>query len=218
MFTDTAFDLLAGLADNNPKDWFDPRRDAIKAELEALFALTLEAISDRLRGGPAPLRGGKATMLRMNRDVRFSKDKAPYNAPVSGVLTRSGTKDQTNGLVYLHLDAGGGFAATGFYRLPPAALGPLRDAIVADPKAFRRVLDDLGQAGLALLDEDSLTAMPSGYGPHAEAWFAPHLRRTSFMVQAALSHADWTGGTVVERVATLAEGAAPLLKFGVDAA
>lgn len=218
MFTDTAFNLLAGLAANNRKDWVDPRRDAFAAELQTPFALTLEAITDRLRGGPAPLRGGKATMFRMNRDVRFSKDKAPYNAHVSGVLTRSGTKDQTDGLVYLHLDAEGGFAAAGFYRLSPAALGPIRDAIVADPEAFRAVLDGLASAGLDLSDEDSLTAMPRGYSQHAEDWFAPHLRRTSLIVRAPLAIADWTGGAVVERVATLAEGAAPLLAFGADAA
>ena len=218
MFTEAAFDLLAGLAENNRKDWFDSRRDRIAAELRAPFALTLEAISDRLRGGPARLRGGRATMFRMMRDVRFSKDKSPYNDHVSGLLTRSGAKDQTGGLVYLRLDAGGGFAAAGFYRLPPAALGPIRDAIVVDPEAFRRALDDLGQAGLALSDADSLTAMPRGYGEHAGAWFAPHLRRTSFIAQASLSHADWTSGAVVERVATLAEGAAPLLAFGADAA
>jgi uncharacterized protein (TIGR02453 family) len=211
MFTQTAFDLLAGLAANNAKDWFDPRRQQIADEVQTPFAQTLEAVEHRLRGGPAPLKGGKATMFRMNRDVRFSNDKSPYNAHVSGVLTRSGTKDHASGLVYLHVDADGGFAAAGFYRLSPAALGPLRDAIAADPERFRAVLDALERAGLFLSDEDSLTAMPRGYAQHADAWFAPHLRLTSFIVRAPLRQADWIGGTVVERVAGLAEGAAPLL-------
>lgn len=213
MFTGTAFDLLAGLAANNRKDWFDPRRQQIAAELQSPFARTLEAVENRLRVGLAPLKGGKATMFRMNRDVRFSHDKSPYTAHVSGVLTRSGTKDHASGLVYLHLDAAGGFAAAGFYRLSPAALGPLRDAIVADPDAFRAVLDALDKAGLALSDEDSLTAMPRGYGQHAAAWFAPYLRLTSFIVRRPLTPADWTGGAVVDRVATLAAAAAPLLSF-----
>jgi uncharacterized protein (TIGR02453 family) len=217
MVTHAAFDLLAGLAENNRKDWLDPRHEAFAAELQAPFALTLEAISDRLRGGPASLQGGKGTMFRMKRDVRFSRDKAPYNAHVSGVLTRSGNKDHAGGLVFLHLGVEGGLAAVGFYRLPPAALGPILDAIVADPEAFRAVVDGLASAGLDLSDEGSLTAMPRGYSQHAEAWFAPHLRRTSFIVGALLARADWTGGAV-EQVAALAQGAAPLLDFGVHAA
>ena len=61
-------------------------------------------------------------MFRMNRDVCFSKDKSPYKTSVSGLLTSSGTKAETAGMVCADLNATGGWVAGGFYRLPTAQL------------------------------------------------------------------------------------------------
>lgn len=99
MFSQTTFSLLRNLDRNNDKAWFDAHRDEIRVHVQEPFEATLDAVEDRLAGSALPLKGGKQTLFRMNRDIRFSNDKRPYNAHVSGVLTASGAKDDPNGLV-----------------------------------------------------------------------------------------------------------------------
>ncbi len=81
-----------------------------------------------------PLRGdGKRSIFRLNRDVRFSKDKSPYKTHAGAVMTRSGSK-KDNGLLYIHIDPTGCFAAAGFYQPEARGLAALRKAMLAQPK------------------------------------------------------------------------------------
>jgi len=214
MIDPRAFTLLAELDANNNKAWVDAHRGELKHLVQEPFAAVLEAVTARLADTELPLSGGKHTMFRMNRDVRFSADKSPYNPHASGVLTRSGIKDEMDGLVYLHMDATGGFVAAGYYRLPPKALGPIRDRIAARPALFRAVLDDLGSAGLALDRGHSLKAMPQGYSAHAGAWFAEYLKLQTFIVRRELEPALWVDGAVVDVVAEFALACGGLIEFG----
>ncbi|MEM1370834.1 MAG: DUF2461 domain-containing protein, partial [Pseudomonadota bacterium] len=111
IFDKAAFTFLRRLAINNNREWFNDNKTIYKSELEAPMQALLEELSSRLTQLPIPLSGGPKTMFRINRDVRFSNDKSPYKTNVSAVLTPTGTKQHDGGLVYLHLDATGGFAA-----------------------------------------------------------------------------------------------------------
>ena len=77
-FPPEAMSFLAGLRDNNDRDWFTAHRAtydrAIKGAGEHLLAALEPALSE-LIGRPV---SGK--IFRIHRDVRFSKDKRPYNA------------------------------------------------------------------------------------------------------------------------------------------
>jgi len=75
------------------------------------------------------LSGVENMMFRINRDLRFTKDKSPFLTHVSGLLTRDGTKHTARGLFYVHLDAHrAGFASVASIRphsigLPHSATG-----------------------------------------------------------------------------------------------
>lgn len=214
MITPRAFELLDALQSNNNRDWFMAHKAEIATTVQQPFADVLEAISAKLADAPLPLSGGVHTMFRMNRDVRFSKDKSPYNCHVSGVLTPSGRKSETGGLLYLHLDAEGGFLASGYYKLSPRDLGPIRDRIVDEPERFRAVLDELAEAGLNLWRDLSLKSMPQGYAHHADSWFADYLRLQAFMVRILLSRGEWESGAVVEKAAAVGRASEGLIRFG----
>ncbi|WP_439620794.1 DUF2461 domain-containing protein [Hyphomonas sp.] len=209
-----AFSLIGELDANNNKAWFDAHRQDIKDNVQIPFQTVLEAITQVLVGTPTPFRGGGQTMFRMNRDVRFSKDKTPYNPQVSGVLTRTGTKSEMAGLTFLCLDKIGGFAASGFYNLSPSDLGPIRDRIVEKPRVFADVVSELANAGYELMREDALKSMPRGYSEHADAPFAEFLKLKSFIVRRDLTRKDWTSGDVVEHVAHLTTSCSCLIRFG----
>lgn len=212
-FSADSFAYLSELEQNNNRDWFNAHKPRFKAQLERPFADLLGALSNRLSDARRPLSGGKATMFRMNRDIRFSQNKAPYKTAVSGMLTPSGAKSEVAGVVYLHLEAGGGFAAAGYYNLSPKQLVPIRDAIVERAEAFDTVLDDIATSGYALDDTYSLTSMPRGYADHAAHRHADHIKRKSLLIQHPLTEADWTTGDVVDHVERLARAAMPLLTF-----
>jgi uncharacterized protein (TIGR02453 family) len=213
-FTPKTFELLEGLAANNEKAWYDEHRDDFDACVRQPFALMLELATNILSGTAVPLAGGPKTMFRQNRDVHFSKDKSPYSTHVSGVLTPSGTKAEKEGLVYVQLEASGGLIAFGYYKLSPAALGPIRDKIVDESDEFAQVLKDLEAAGLSFSDEDKLTKMPRGYDAYAEHDYAEYIKLKSFVTMVHLGRGAWLDGDIVDCIVDYAKSCASLLEFG----
>ena len=216
-FTEKSFDLLKGLESNNEKIWYDEHREDFDAYLRIPFAEVLELASDRLSETAVPLVGSAKTMFRQNRDVRFSKNKSPYNTQISGLLTPSGTKAEKSGLIYLQLDSSGGMIACGFYQLKAAELAPIRDQIIEQPKAFSVVLNDLETAGLSLSDEDKLKSMPRGYEAYSEHDYADYIKLKSLIAKTSLPKSAWLNDDVLERLVEYATGCASLLTFGNDA-
>lgn len=212
-FDAQSFAFLETLAAHNDRDWFTANKAVFATRLERPFIHLLETLSNRLADAPLPVSGGKATVFRMNRDVRFSEDKRPYKTNLSGLLTASGTKKEAGGIVYLQLDATGGFAAAGYYGLSPAELGPIRDAMIARTGDFAAIKAGLTQAGRDLDRGDSLTAMPKGFAEHADHSHAAEIRLKSLILREDLGRDLWLSGEVVDRVERLVRDAMPLLAF-----
>lgn len=216
-FTEQTFKLLAELEANNTKDWYNDNRDAFKAACLDPFEAVLGFISNRLAGEDTPLEGSAQTMFRMHRDVRFSKDKRPYKTSVSGMLTRTGTKADMDGMVFLQLDSTGGWAAGGFYRLPTPKLTALRKRIIAKDDQFATILDDLAATGRGLGDMERLKRMPRGFTEFEDHPHAEHIKLKSFVVRTELSKKDWLEGNVPEKVADHVRAVGPFLAFGTAA-
>ena len=212
-FTEEGLALLEGLEANNERDWFRARKEAFDERLLQPFAALLERLTVRLADAPVPLSGSASTIFRMNRDVRFSKDKTPYKTAVSGMLTPSGTKAPSGGVLYLQLGTDGGFVGAGFYMLSPAQLVPIRDAMVARAGDWDAVLEGLSAAGRGLSTDHALSAMPRGYAEHADHRHAASIRLKSLLVSERLARGDWLKGTVEEKAERLARDAMPLLSF-----
>lgn len=212
-FAPMSFELLEELAENNNKDWYDAHKAEFEAKLRAPFAEVLEAVTARLEGSISPLTGSKKTMFRQNRDIRFSKDKSPYKTSVSGLLTPSGTKKEMNGVLYIHLDATGGFMATGFYQLATSKLGLIRERIVERPKRFSQMLGSLAEHDLDLDRASSLTRMPKGFEAHDGHEHAAYIKLKNFLVLEDLPKSAWTSGDVVDRATHLALASADFLGF-----
>jgi uncharacterized protein (TIGR02453 family) len=218
MTPDHAFDVgsfafLEDLAANNDRDWFTANKGVFATRLERPFIHLLETLSHRLQDAPRPITGGKATLFRMNRDVRFSEDKRPYKTNLSGLLTPSGSKKEAGGIVYVHIDATGGFAAAGYYGLSPAELGPIRDAMIARAGEFARIKADLAKAGRDFDRSDSLTGMPKGFADQADHPHAAEIRLKSLILREDMGRDVWLSGEVIDRIEALARDAMPLLAF-----
>jgi len=133
--------FLAGLKRNTHKPWFEAHRaeyDAARAEFEAFVAHLMSAIGQFEDFGATTPPG---CIFRLNRDVRFSKDKTPYKTHFAAYISNGGRKSLKGGY-YLQLTPGGSMLAGGMHSPSPAALGAFRDRIAADPAPFLRIVQN----------------------------------------------------------------------------
>ncbi len=212
-FTEKSFSFFKQLEKNNNKEWFHANKSAYEDCIRDPFINTLQEISDLLAMSPTPLSGGKQTTFRINRDVRFSKDKSLYKTSMAGMLTRSGTRQESGGVAYLGFGADGGRMGAGYYQLSPKELVPIRRRIINEADEFSAMLATLSASGLELSDENSLSSMPRGFAAHADHEHANYLKLKSFIIMAPLTKKAWKGGTVVVDVAEFVQNAKPLLDF-----
>lgn len=164
----SAFDFLKQLTRNNYRDWFLAHKHQYLKELEQVeqFAEGLLGLMNTHDAIETP--SGKKSLHRIYRDVRFSKDKTPYNTHWGGGFKRLGKARR--GSYYFHLEPGNTFIAGGFWGPNPEDLKRIRDEFAADDKRFRKIigakkfLENFGA-----LTGEQLKTVPRGYDSGSEA-------------------------------------------------
>ena len=218
-FGKDALPFFKALGFHQSKEWFDANRALYESDVKAPFGLLVEDLSARLASAKVPLKGdAKRSLFRLNRDVRFSNNKEPYKTNAGAVLTRSGMKNDP-GLLYIHLDPEGCFAATGFYRPEPPLLDAIRKKMARDPAGYRKLTAALAKGGLAFSDMDgTLTRMPRGYEELKDSPVADGIRRKSFVVRHDLKDREMGSAKLVDTILDFAKRSMPLLRYGWEAA
>ena len=122
--------FLKSLAKNNHKEWFDanrPKYEIAKADFTGLVT-TVIAGTGKIDPAIAVLQP-KECIFRINRDVRFSKDKSPYKPHFGASITRDGRKSIYAGY-YVHIQPGNqSFIGGGIWMPEPDVLKKLRQEI-----------------------------------------------------------------------------------------
>ena len=217
-FSPEALRLLRGIARNNDRAWFAPRKERFETELFAPMRALVRDASQAFAHANIPIRGDeKKSVFRIYRDVRFAHDKSPYRTNVAAYLSYDGGRD-TPGGVYVHIEPGKCFLSVAFYRIEKPMLERWRRAMASRPKAFARVLAALEKRALSLQgpdgDDDALVRMPRGYDAAELGAIAPYFRLRSFCVDRALGDNEIGSRALVDRLVMLAKDAKPLLDFG----
>lgn len=128
--------FMVDLEKNNNREWFSVHKDRYEAWLkngkDFLNDLTIEMNKiDRIE---------RSKLFRIYKDVRFAKDKTPYNTHMSMSLDRA--KPHLRGGYYLRLKNGESMLACGFWRPEPSDLALIRGNIDRDGQAMRQVLSN----------------------------------------------------------------------------
>ncbi len=157
--------FLDQLAHNNNKVWFDANRPAYE-EARGIFEELVDSIIEPLRrsdGLGATLRAADC-IPRINRDVRFSRDKSPYKTNFSAMIAPGGRKWVEQGY-YLHIEPRGqSIVAGGLYMPSTEQLKRFRHAIATDATPFRKLIATpafVKQFGA--LGGEKLKTAPQGY-------------------------------------------------------
>ena len=168
-FSPALFDFLRELRVNNERIWFTANKARYERDVRTPALRFVEAaapglrrISAHLVADPRPVGG---SLFRINRDIRFSKDKSPYKTAVGMSFGHDqGGMGAAPGL-YVHLEPGESFVGGGVHMPDTATLTRIRDAIVADTPAWKRIVGDARFAPLHENMGESLKRAPQGYDP-----------------------------------------------------
>ena len=213
--TPALFEFLAELAANNNREWFQANKARYERDVrDALVAFVsdfgdrLYDISPHMVADPRPSGG---SVFRIYRDVRFSKDKSPYKTN-AGIHFRHevGRKVHGPGL-YLHLQPGSVFAGIGIWRPNSATVGKIRDAIVANPGRWSRIVDERKFASIYSLESESLKRAPRGIDPNHP--LIDHLKLKSFVAVTNFTEDEACSPDFMDVYARVCRTAAPFAEF-----
>ena len=173
MITKEALQFLEDLIANNNTEWMHAnkkRYESFKKDYHLYIASILAEIKP-LDNSLEPLEIKNCT-FRINRDIRFSKDKSPYKTNIGVWFTQNRNRKNAPGY-YIHFEKGNSFIAGGVWCPEPDELKQIRkeieffhddlEKIVAD-KTFKKEFKELTHN-----DTNSLKNAPKGFDPNHPA-------------------------------------------------
>lgn len=154
-FKADSFDFFRELAQNNNKAWFDGNRERYEQHVTGEFRALLEALEPMLlKLNPNFETAGKTNrnFSRINRDIRFSKDKSPYKSSYYLYIIDARRDRQTDGRLYVGLSADcvtAGFAAYASWgKREKSTLETIfRKRLVTHRRVFQSLLDRIVRRG-----------------------------------------------------------------------
>ena len=207
--------FLQDLKKNNNKPWFDanrPRYESAKKDFETFLQLVI----DKLAKSDETIQGLKAKdcMFRINRDVRFAKDKSPYKTNFGASINKGGKKSSLAGY-YFHLEPGSSFIGGGLWMPMPKELALVRQEVdycfnefikITSAKGFKNTYNELYQG-----KDSKLQRVPKGY--EAENPAAEFLKLKSFIAMHSMSDKDVKAPELVKKSVVALQALQPLIEF-----
>ncbi|WP_157210475.1 DUF2461 domain-containing protein [Turneriella parva] len=211
------FNFLRSLAKNNDRDWFTEHREEFETaqknflELVAGLIFVLSEHDDSVSNIDP-----KSCLFRIYRDVRFSKNKAPYKTHLAAFICADGKKSDIVPGYYVHVEPGGrSLFGAGYYRPAKPVLAELQKNIASPSSRIVKLLADktLRKAFPDLSDDDKLARVPRGFDknhPQAELLKLKHV-----FLLTSLSDQTMVKKTVLQDLGKLAE---PLCRWNLTLA
>ena len=141
-FTSDFNQFFKDLAKNNNKEWFDANRKRYEAGVKKPFeAFVTEAIKRIGKHDKSVSIEAKEAIFRINKDIRFSKDKTPYKLEASAIISPAGRKDHNTPGIYFAFGPENVKFYGGCYSPEKEQILAIREAIMKDGKGFRKVID-----------------------------------------------------------------------------
>jgi len=215
MLQKTTLKFLRDLKKNNTKQWFDLHRPAYE-EAKNDFELFVQALitgqgkKDKHIGSLKP----KECVFRINRDIRFSKDKSPYKPNFGASISRGGKKSSFAGY-YFHLEPGQSFAGGGLWMPSAPELKKIRQEIdygfaqfsrLISSKKFKAMFGDL-----SMDDAFRLSKVPQGFEKDHPG--VEYLKLKSFVAFRPLTDKELLSGDLLRISLEAFEILRPVLEF-----
>lgn len=214
-FNQSSFKFLQKLSKNNNRDWFNEHKQEYEDEIRTPALIFIADMSDDLATlSPhfyaVPKKVG-GSLMRVYRDVRFSKDKTPYKTHVGIQFRHAMGKDVHSPGFYLHVEKSNCFVGVGIWRPDSSSLSKIREYIVAKEKQwlaasldkkFRKQFDFTGE---------SLINAPRGYAKDHP--LLEDLKRKDYIALSRLTDEEICSPKLKSLVLKRFQAGEPLMKF-----
>lgn len=221
MFTADTFTFLEDLADHNERAWFEANKARYERFCREPALALIRAMGPRLAElAPRFVAEDKkvgGSLMRIHRDVRFSKDKSPYKTNIGIQFRHEGGEDVHAPGVYLHVAATDCFLGIGSWMPDGPVLERIRRSIADHPDEWR--------AAVAPLDgwdvdgdkhgTERLKRAPKGYDPDHP--LIEELKKKSHLVSRWLSRDEVVGEGLDDRLGAHLSAAVPYLRWLTEA-
>jgi len=205
--------FLKKLQSNNTKDWFDVNRPKYTQVKEEFKEYVQKIISGIRKFDPkVEDQLAKQCTFRINKDVRFSKDKSPYKNNMGASINPGGKKSLIPGY-YLHIQPNASFLAGGVYMPMPDILAAIRQEIDYNAQPLLKVLNSASfkKYFKGLDEDDKLKNPPKGYdkeNKHVEL-----LKNKHFVVSHKLSDKDLANDKIATTIIAGFKAMHPFLEY-----
>lgn len=157
--------FLRDLAANNDRDWFKAHQPDYDAFVRGpLLALVGELGTALMEHSPGYVCDPRRSVYRIYRDVRFSKNKAPYKTHAAAVFPPLGLERHAGAGFYFHFSAEELLVGGGVYAPGSGELRSIRRQIAEDPAELREILGAAAfRKAFGDLEGQQLKRVPQGF-------------------------------------------------------
>jgi uncharacterized protein (TIGR02453 family) len=207
-----SLDFLKQLQSNNTREWFEKHRpefEVSKKEIQDLSAVLIQEIG-KFDAGVLKLTS-KDCIFRINRDVRFSKNKAPYKNNIGAAFTDGGKKSPKAGY-YIQIQSGASFIAAGVWMPEAPVLQAIRQEIYFNHINLRGIIGKGNlQSMFNTMGDHQLKTAPKGYDKDHPA--IDLLRYKSFVLSRSLSDKEVLSKDFALNAASIFKEMSPFIEF-----
>lgn len=212
-FPPEAMQFFRGLARNNTREWFQPRKEVFDEHVKAPMLRLITAVNDELvRFAPAYVTDPQKAIFRIYRDTRFGADKTPYKDHIAASFGRRGLEKKGAGSFFFSVNHKKIEIAGGVYHPAPDAMLAIRTYLSETHADFRRLLSS--RKLLRLMGElrgDKLSRVPKGFQAHHPA--AELIKHKDWILYATLDSALATTPRLFTEVIARFRVVAPVLDY-----
>lgn len=142
-FTKDYLDFFKELAANNNKDWFDKNRKRYETSVKLPFKTFIDELINKVAKEDSEVQiTSKEAIFRINRDIRFAKDKTPYKTRNSAIVSKTGRKDKSYPGLYVELGPEKLGIYGGLFRPNTQQIQKVRTYIFNNSKQFEAIITD----------------------------------------------------------------------------
>lgn len=216
-FTQAYLDFFKELAANNEREWFHANKKRYEQDVKKPFDAFIAAVLERMKEEGADIEiQAKDAIFRINRDIRFSKDKSPYKLNRSAICSKYGRKDKSYPGLYLDFGPEKVWMGGGAYFLDKDQLYDMRDHITKHPKKFQNAINDKDFVKLfGEVRGDKNKIIPKEFKPTLEK--VPQIANKQFYYMAEYAPETLLTDDIVEQCITHWKASAKIENFLIEA-
>ncbi|PWS27474.1 TIGR02453 family protein [Pedobacter yonginense] len=212
MLKKETLNFIKEVAENNNREWFAENKSRYEEAKTDVLALVASIIPELAKVDPALSAEAdpKKSLMRIYRDVRFSKNKDPYKTNFGiWFSTKKGSNEPG---YYLHIQPGSSFLAGGYWMPEAPHLKLIRQEIDYNVEDFKEIINNKDfKDNFKLGVGNSLKNAPKGYDPTDPN--IEFLKLKSFEATMALSDAEFFKPNLINKLISSFQTVQPLVVF-----